>query len=63
MYALLLQAWANQYTFVVFLVLMVGFTVFLYVYVPETKNKTVDEIASELSSRRSKDRKTSDYKC
>ena len=39
----------KEYTFIMFLVLtmlMIGFTVFVYLLVPETKNKTFEEIAS-----------------
>ncbi len=36
----------GEYTFLIFLVLMVGFTLFVYFLVPETKNKTFEEIAS-----------------
>jgi len=36
----------EEYTFIIFLVLMIGFTIFVYFLVPETKNKTFEEIAS-----------------
>lgn len=36
----------KEYTFIIFLVLMIGFTIFVYFRVPETKNKTFEEIAS-----------------
>lgn len=36
----------KEYTFIIFLVLMIGFTIFVYFLVPETKNKTFEEIAS-----------------
>ena len=36
----------KEYTFVIFLILMVFFTIFVFVKVPETKNKTFEEIAS-----------------
>jgi hypothetical protein len=42
----ILQKLTKEYTFIIFLVLMIGFTIFVYFLVPETKNKTFEEIAS-----------------
>lgn len=41
-----LQEAIKEYTFLIFLVLMIGFTAFVFFLVPETKNKTFEEIAS-----------------
>jgi preprotein translocase subunit YajC len=38
----------KEYTFLVFLCLMVVFIIFIYYKVPETKNKTFEEIASQF---------------
>lgn len=42
----LIQEMTKEYTFVIFLILMIFFTIFVFVKVPETKNKTFEEIAS-----------------
>ncbi|ELT98295.1 hypothetical protein CAPTEDRAFT_170630, partial [Capitella teleta] len=42
----LIQKAIKEYTFLIFLVLMIFFTAFVYFKVPETKNKTFEEIAS-----------------
>lgn len=44
------QEWLKQYTFIVFIVFLFFFVLFLYFFVPETKNKTFDEIASQFAS-------------
>ncbi|KAG7511415.1 solute carrier family 2, facilitated glucose transporter member 2 isoform X1 [Solea senegalensis] len=41
-----IQAWLGCYVFIVFAVLLLGFTVFTYLRVPETKGKTFEEIAA-----------------
>lgn len=41
-----IQAWMDCYVFVLFAVLLLGFTVFIYLRVPETKGKTFEEIAA-----------------
>jgi len=35
--------------FTIFIVLLIGFLVFTYIFVPETKNKTFEEIANQFS--------------
>jgi len=51
-----LQAWLKQYTFIVFIVFLFFFLLFLIFFVPETKNKTFEEIARQFtSSKTSKD--------
>jgi len=44
-----IQNAAGDYTFIIFIVLLIGFVVFTYFYVPETKNKTFEEIAHQFS--------------
>jgi len=39
----------GAYTFLIFLILIIIFVIFVYFFVPETKNRTFDEIATELS--------------
>ena len=39
----------GNYVFTIFTVLMVGFLIFTYLFVPETKNKTFEEIANQFS--------------
>lgn len=43
------QEIAGTYTFLIFLVLMIFFTIFVFFKVPETKNKTFEEIASRFA--------------
>lgn len=49
-----IQAWLDSYVFIVFAVLLLGFTVFIYLRVPETKGKTFDEIAAVFQKGRKK---------
>jgi len=42
------QKLLGEYTFLIFLFLMIIFTVFVYRKVPETKNRTFEEIASQF---------------
>uniref|UniRef100_A0A672YU78 Solute carrier family 2, facilitated glucose transporter member 5 n=1 Tax=Sphaeramia orbicularis TaxID=375764 RepID=A0A672YU78_9TELE len=41
-----IQDWLGPYVFVLFAALLLGFTVFIYLRVPETKGKTFEEIAA-----------------
>ena len=44
-----MQSKAKEYTFAIFVVLLVIFVLFVYFFVPETKNKTFEEIAAKFS--------------
>ena len=43
------QEAAENYTFVIFLIMMIGFTMFVFFKVPETKGKTIEEIAGKFA--------------
>lgn len=43
-----IQEACTSYTFLIFLVLMLGFTAFVFFKIPETKNKTFEEIANQF---------------
>ena len=47
---MMLQAALDQYTFIVFIVLLFLFLLFIILFVPETKNKTFEDIASTFTS-------------
>ncbi|KAM9355815.1 solute carrier family 2, facilitated glucose transporter member 2 [Pholidichthys leucotaenia] len=47
-----IQSWMGPYVFILFAVLLLGFTVFIYLRVPETKGKTFEEIAAIFQKRR-----------
>ncbi|GAA6223323.1 solute carrier family 2, facilitated glucose transporter member 2 isoform X1 [Lates japonicus] len=49
-----IQAWLDCYVFILFAVLLLGFTVFAYLRVPETKGKTFEEIAAVFQKGRKK---------
>ncbi|XP_070698105.1 solute carrier family 2, facilitated glucose transporter member 2 [Pempheris klunzingeri] len=49
-----IQAWLDCYVFILFAVLLLGFTVFTYLRVPETKGKTFEEIAAVFQKGRKK---------
>ncbi|KAM8833437.1 solute carrier family 2, facilitated glucose transporter member 2 [Synchiropus picturatus] len=49
-----IQQWLGSYVFVLFAVLLLGFTVFTYLRVPETKGKSFEEIAAIFQKRRKK---------
>jgi len=42
----LIQRAIDEFVFLIFLILMIGFTTFVFFLVPETKNKTFEEISS-----------------
>ena len=42
----------NQFVFLIFAGLLLGFALFTFFFIPETKNKTFGEIARSMSSRR-----------
>lgn len=48
------QAWLDVYVFILFAVLLLSFTVFTYLRVPETKGKTFEEIAAVFQKGRKK---------
>ena len=39
----------GNYVFTIFIVMLIGFLIFTYMFVPETKNKTFEEIANQFS--------------
>jgi len=39
----------GNYVFTIFIALLLGFLIFVYLYVPETKNRTFEEIANQFS--------------
>jgi len=43
------QDLTGNYVFTIFIVLLIGFLIFTYLFVPETKNKTFEEIANQFS--------------
>ena len=53
------QKAADEYTFIVFIVLLAGFVVFIILLVPETKNKSFEEIASQYSKAKSPSKSSS----
>ncbi|TNN71392.1 Solute carrier family 2, facilitated glucose transporter member 2 [Liparis tanakae] len=48
------QTWLESYVFVLFAVLLLGFTVYIYLRVPETKGKSFEEIAAIFHKDRKK---------
>ncbi|ESN97610.1 hypothetical protein HELRODRAFT_114208 [Helobdella robusta] len=56
----IVQAATREFIFLIFLVIMIASVIFIYFKVPETKNKSFDEIASQFKSthRRSNDQMT-----
>ncbi|KAM9842901.1 solute carrier family 2, facilitated glucose transporter member 2 [Aulostomus maculatus] len=49
-----IQDWLGNYVFILFAVLLLGFTVFIYLRVPETKGKSFEEIAAVFQKGRKK---------
>ncbi|XP_045161535.2 solute carrier family 2, facilitated glucose transporter member 1-like [Mercenaria mercenaria] len=54
-----IQKSIGAYTYLIFIVIMVASFIFLFIYVPETKNRTFDEIARAIAS--GKEKKRRDY--
>ena len=50
----LLQDGLEEYTYIVFSVILAASIVFIFFFVPETKNKTFDEIANSIAFGRAK---------
>ncbi|XP_056281634.1 solute carrier family 2, facilitated glucose transporter member 2-like isoform X10 [Pseudoliparis swirei] len=48
------QTWLESYVFILFAVLLLGFTVYIYLRVPETKGKSFEEIAAIFHKDRKK---------
>ncbi|ESN97612.1 hypothetical protein HELRODRAFT_85397 [Helobdella robusta] len=48
----IVQAATREFIFIIFLVIMIVSVIFVYLKVPETKNKSFDEIASQFKSTR-----------
>lgn len=48
-----LESLCGSYVFIIFAVLLFGFTIFTYLRVPETKGKTFEEIAAVFRGKRS----------
>jgi SP family facilitated glucose transporter-like MFS transporter 1 len=44
----MIQKLIKEFTFIIFICLMIAFTIFVYFKVPETKNKTFEEIANSF---------------
>uniref|UniRef100_A0A8C9ZSD9 Solute carrier family 2 member 2 n=1 Tax=Sander lucioperca TaxID=283035 RepID=A0A8C9ZSD9_SANLU len=49
-----IQTWLDSYVFILFAVLLLGFAVFIYLRVPETKGKSFEEIAAVFQKGRKK---------
>lgn len=47
-----IQEWLDAYVFILFAVLLIGFTAFIYFRVPETKGKSFEEIAAVFQKKR-----------
>lgn len=46
---LFLQKGIGPYTYIIFIVILVASIIFIVIFVPETKNKTFDEIAQSIA--------------
>jgi len=44
----------DSYTYVIFIVVLIASIIFIFIFVPETKNKTFDEIAQSIAFGRAK---------
>lgn len=49
-----IQKSIGAYTYLIFIIIMVASFIFIFIYVPETKNRTFDEIARAIASGREK---------
>uniref|UniRef100_A0A8P4GNY9 Solute carrier family 2 member 2 n=1 Tax=Dicentrarchus labrax TaxID=13489 RepID=A0A8P4GNY9_DICLA len=58
-----IQTWLDCYVFILFAVLLLGFTVFTYLRVPETKGKTFEEIAAVFHKGRKKSAQSPKANC
>lgn len=50
----ILQKGIGAYTYIIFIVILVASIIFIVIFVPETKNRTFDEIAQSIAFGRAK---------
>ena len=51
---LILQKGIEEYTYVIFVVILIASIVFIFFFVPETKNRSFDDIAASIAFGRAK---------